>query len=1113
MVLGIRTWGVLPLFWLGLPYGQADLATVTGVVTDTARAVIPGVTVYLRNTETGANLKEVTNQEGYFTFSELPPGPYELNAASQGFSNYRESGITLETSQTLRIEIKLQIGSVNETINVTANAAVLNTDNGTVKGDVLVSAEIQDMPLNGRDFTELALIVPGVVTNAQGGAGGFAAINGARADGINFVINGFDDKDVRGGGAQMRPNVDALQEFKMETTGYSAEYGKMAGGVLNMVVRSGTNQVHGSLFEYFRNDVFDARAFFSPSRLALHQNQFGGLIAGPLSVPKVYNGRNRTFYMLSWESFRLGWGENKFGNVPSVLERAGNFSQDLSNTGKVITVKNPFSNNVAFPGNIIPASLFSPIGVKLTQYYPLPNRNNFANNYQSFANNISEWDSFVVRIDERVSDKDSFSMNYNTRYNRSNAPWAGSNLGIFQDDVHSHPELGGLSYTRIFTPALIMEVRAGLSRNVDNEAMINKEFPTAAQLGMQGSTSDPALAGFPLINVTNYLALGFANNMPLEFAVTDLQAGGKFTWIKGGHILKWGADVARNRFNQPYYNNSRGSMTASNSWTGDAYGDILVGLLNASSLTQQVNRNYMRETNYGLFFNDDWKATRSLTLNLGLRYDLALPVSDRYGRMSNFLPGLDKIIVSDPGSVPNYNQLVAQSGLSKLVGTASQYGLPKALEYTDYLVFAPRAGFAWRPFSANRMVIRGGYGIYYTGNELNDLRNAIENTFPFAILQNFARVAADVKSLTLENPWNQALATLGGTTTSNGIELHAPRGYLQSYNMTIEREIGKGVVFEAGYVGSRGTHLSRQYNINQPVRSIPYYMAYGTSFPVLYPPLGTITYFGFGANSSYNAGQFTLRKRAGGSIFYSVNYTYSKSIDDSSQFAGASTGGFGQAADARNLSLERARSDWDRGHIFSAVFSWQLPVGRGKPWLSHTNKLVDGVAGGWQLAGNMTFQSGPPFTVEDSSINANTGQSTRPNRIASGFDPAGTGKRGVDYPWFSPGAFVATPTCASRTNCSPDKYGFLPFWPGNAGRNILDGPGTQNINISMLKNWNMAERRRVQLRWETFNLFNHPNFLLPNRNYNETAAGIISGVRDSGSGGPRIMQFGMRYEF
>ena len=290
-------------------------------------------------------------------------------------------------------------------------------------------------------------------------------------------------------------------------------------------------------------------------------------------------------------------------------------------------------------------------------------------------------------------------------------------------------------------------------------------------------------------------------------------------------------------------------------------------------------------------------------------------------------------------------------------------------------------------------------------------------------------------------------------------------------------------------------------------------MQFGTSFPVSYPPLGTINYWGFGTNSRYNAGQFTLRRRASGGFFYRFSYSYSKSIDEASQFTGQSTGGFVQALDSRNLRLERARSDWDRGHILQSSFAWPLPVGRGKRFLSGASQLSNAVFGGWQLAGTALMETGPPFTVEDSSVNTNIGESLRPNRIATGKNPAGIGRQGVDYPWFDPSAFSHTPGCVSRTNCSPDQYGFLPFTFGNAGRNILDGPALQNISLSTLKNWPVGEGKRIQFRWEVFNIFNHPNFLLPNRNYNETAAGYLGSVAASGSGGPRIMQFALRFEF
>jgi hypothetical protein len=1115
--------GVLALLSASLLLGQANLATVTGVALDTSHAVVQDVIVTIRNTDTGRSTNELTDRQGYFTFTSLQPGHYELSTSSPGFATFHQTGIVLETGQTFRAEIKLVVGSVSETVNVTTEAAVLNTDNGAVKGDVLVYREIQDMPLNGRDFTELALTVPGVIANAQGGAGSFASINGARADSTNFMIDGFDDRNVRGAAAQLRPNIDALQEFKMETSGYSAEYGKMAGGILNMTLRSGSNDFHGSLFEYFRNDFFDARNFFSPKVLDLHQNQFGGVIAGPLNLPH-YSGHDRTFFMISEESYRSTWGQNQSGIVPTAAEQSGDFSQDVSNTGAKVTIKNPFSSNSApFPGNIIPVSMMSQTGINAARFYPSPNYNSVANNYQAFANNIDNWDSFVTRGDERLSDNDTISVNFGKRFERSNAPWAGSNLGEFGNYVRNDRELGGLTYTHVFSASLILEARGGLSRNAEVEHILSnggfglpsRSFPTAAQLGMQGSTSDPLLAGFPLVNVTNYLSLGFANNEPVQFFVSNIQEGAKLTWTKANHTLKWGADISRNRFNQPYFNNSRGSMTASGSWTGDAFADLLLGLLNASSNTTQVARNYMRETEYGFFFNDDWKVTSHLTLNLGLRYELDMPATDQYGRMSNFIPSLGQIVVSSAATVPNYSQLVQQTGLTNLMGLSSTYGLPASLVYPDYKCFAPRAGFAWRPFDSNNTVVRGGYGVFYTGNELNDVRLDLDDNFPFAITNSYSRVTSNVNALTLSNPWPQALSVLGGTTTAYAYQLHALLGYLQSYNFTLEREVGNGAVFEAAYVGSKGTHLSRQYNLNQPFRSIQYYEQFGTGFPTLYPQLSTITAFNFSGNSIYNAAQFTFRKRSGRGIFYSLNYTYGKSIDDASQFSGASTGGFAQALDPRNLGLERARSDWDRGHIVTAVFSYQLPVGQGKRWLGNSGRWVNGALGGWQLSGNSIFETGQPFTAEDSSVNANIGQSTRPNRISTGNNYTGTGTRGVDYPWYAPSDFVAVPSCASRTNCSPDQYGFPPFTPGNAGRNILDGPGMQNINTSLMKNWavGQSERKRVQFRWEVFNIFNHPNFQLPNRNFNETSAGYISSTQASGSGGPRIMQFALRYEY
>ena len=320
-----------------------ELAAVTGVVTDPSKAVVAGVAIAIRNIETNTAHVAATDTSGYFTITELPPGPYELTASKLGFQGYREPHIVLEIGQQLRKDIELTVGSVNQTVDVMARPAMLNTQDGAIKGAVVVQEEIQDVPLDGRDFTDIAFLVAGVVPNAQGGAGSAMAINGARSDNTNFYMDGFSDRNARGAAAQLRPNVDAIEEFKMEVSGFSAQYGKMAGGILNMVLKSGTNQLHGTVFEYFRNDVFDARSFFDPVRLPLHRNQFGATVTGPLVLPKLYNGHDKTFFLLSVEAFRQANGETRLNHVPSPLERAGDFSQAVNSSGQAVSIRDPLA--------------------------------------------------------------------------------------------------------------------------------------------------------------------------------------------------------------------------------------------------------------------------------------------------------------------------------------------------------------------------------------------------------------------------------------------------------------------------------------------------------------------------------------------------------------------------------------------------------------------------------------------------------------------------------------------------------------------------------------------------------------------------------------------------
>jgi hypothetical protein len=619
-----------------------------------------------------------------------------------------------------------------------------------------------------------------------------------------------------------------------------------------------------------------------------------------------------------------------------------------------------------------------------------------------------------------------------------------------------------------------------------------------------------------LVNVTGYPAIGNTANEPIQFFVTNFGVRETVTWIKGDHVFKFGVDNSQNRFNMPFFNNAKGTMTANGIWSGagtatngDAVADLEMGLLNTSSITTQIAHNYMRNREDAFYVTDDWKIRHDLTLNLGVRYEIDGPPHDQRGQMTNFLPQYGQVAVANPANVPNYAQNLAIGSIGKLVVPASTYILPDSMIYTNYNGVAPRVGFAWRPFGSQKTVIRGGYGIFYTGMALNTLRNDLDNVFPVVIAPSFSRVTSDPNVLTLATPWPGAGA-LG--TTAGGYPTNPANSSAQNYSLTVEREIGHGAILEAAFVGSKGTHLPALSNINTPYRTLQYYQQFGV-FPSPFPSFGTINYWCVCTNSLYSSGQFTLRNRGSGQYFYRISYTYSKSLDVISQSDGAVATLAGAIEDPRNFRLTHARSEFDHGHTVQAVFSYGLPVGNNVKFLSGVGKVANGFIGGWRLAGTAIFQTGPPMTVEDSSINAAIGQNLYPNRIADAAQRNGKGRRGIDYPWFNPADYLPVPGCASRTNCSPDQYGFLPFADGNGGRNNMDAPGLASINLSLQKNWLVGERKSVQFRWEVFNIFNHPNFALMDRNFNETGAGYLTSVAAVGTGGARIMQFGLKYLF
>ena len=1078
--------------------------------------MVPQTRIRVRHVENNATREVQTDANGSYTVTNLPPGIYELIADKEGFHSFRATDIVLELGAVFRQDVPLQVGAVAESVTVSADPPLVNTENGAIKGDVITNQQINEIPLDGRDFFDLALMVPGVVPMAQGGQGSGLNVNGARSDSTNYSVDGFNSRNPRGAASQVRPNMSAMQEFKMEVSGFSAENGRMAGGVMNMVIRSGTNQFHGDVFEYLRNNVTDARAFFDQKKLPLRRNQYGATVHGPIR-------RDRTFFMFSWEGYREVLGQSQIGNVPTLLQRAGDFSQSVVPvTGARLYLKDPLATGTCsatvatacFPGNRIPASRFDPIAQRLMQYYPLPNRANSFNNFITTAKDFDRFDSYMTKLDHRFTPRDTLAFRYQFRLANNTSPFAGSSIGEWPTYVYDPRQLGGLDWTHMFGPTLIMEVRGGFNRNATDEREKFQGQPVAQQLGISGTTDDPLLRGFPRFTVQDYLPIGSAAGQPQHYHVTVLQLSNKFTWIRGKHAMKWGWDIERVRFNQPYYDNARGTFAFQRNWTNHSVGDLLLGLLQTATRNAETTRNYLRSVSLGGFFTDDYKITRSLTLNLGMRYELDLPPVDRYDRAANFDAGLGKIIIADDRSLPLLAARIAKFNLQDKVILARDAGRPRSLVFADKVNFAPRMGFAWRVPKQRRVtVIRGGYGIFFTGHLLNPIRTSLMTGFPFSVNQTFTRLGTDASLVNLANPFPDSRSTESSTTNSNGYDPRPKLGDLQSWNFTVERELATGWALELGYVGSKGTHLGRQYDINQPLRTLDAYQA-NQAFPRPIAGINIINYYSFGANSSYQAGQLSLRRQMRGA-FVRFNYSFSKSIDDASQLSGNSTGGFAGAQDSRNLKSERGRSDFDRRQVITAVFSYPLPFGRGRRFLPGARGWRNGIVGGWQWSGSGTYYTGQAFTVTSANVDTTLGESSRPNRLGTGAQPAldGQGRRGIDYPWFQLTDFEPVPRCASRTDCPVTPNGFTPFRYGNSGRNILDGPGQQYINMAMLKNFRMKERKNVQLRYELFNIFNHPNFMLPQRQFNSLGGGMITDVNDRGRGGPRVMQIALKYEF
>jgi Carboxypeptidase regulatory-like domain len=1080
--------------------GQAPTATLVGQVVDATKANISGAAVTIRNTATNVTRATKTDSSGQYTVSSLAPGNYEVTISMTGFNQLKESNLELTADQTARLDAALQIGTTTEAVNVSADIGLLNTETSS-KGDLITPIEISEIPLNGRDFNDLAFTVAGVQPAEQSAKGAPYVANGSRADSSGVFIDGINDESPRDAGSQISPPLDSIQEFKMETSGYTAQYGRLSGSVVNMVTKSGGNRIHGSIFEFLRNDLFDAPPFnftnISVPKTKLRKNQFGGDLSGPVTIPHIYNGRDRTFFILNLESLRSVTGTSATGLVPTDLERTGDFSQSgpggtpyYFHNPKVSTkvlCSPPAPPAVPAPaqvaGCLYPAPYdkiptLDPVGKNLLAYYPHANLTVAPGSPNYFLNtdSVSNWNNGLVKIDHKLGEKDQISGRFLRRWSSSTNPTSGSGLGTFGSTTDSHQTLLGLAETRIFTPNLVNDFRYGRTRTVSDEAANDAGINYALQLGIQGTTTDPAVLAFPSFKPSGFEALGDNASVPITYVVNDYDGSDLVTWSKKRHTFKFGGDILHVQLFQPTNTSKNGGFTYSGKITGvsttNALADLLAGYPATSVLMTGGATNHILQTNYAGFVQDDYKATQNLTLNLGLRYELQTLPSEQNGQLTNFVPALGKIVYTNASSVPNLPAMLAQSGLTNYYVSASTAGYPAALVNANKARFSPRIGFALRPFQNDHTVIRAGYGIFYTGIRLSVIRTNLAGQYPFSATTTYAAAAPTTTIggsafIAPATPFPASGGSLSGILTPNGYDPNAPSANLQSYNLTLEQDLGKGIALEVAYVGSKGTHLAQEFDYNQERTS-------GVTASRPFPNFSAITIQDFNGISHYDSGQITVRKRFEHGLFFRANYTYAKSLDSQSGANAAGAGGYFGNQNILNPTAEYGRSDFDITHNFTATSVYRTT--------SRHYALRD-----WQASGSILAYSGQPFTPKVSGTQ-DLGQATRPNRLCNG-----TLSNRTITEWFDPACFAIPAS------------GF-----GNSGRNILSGPDSVTVNLALGRVFSMGEYGHFEFRWETFGTLNHPSFGYPSSTIGTAAT---AGVINSTNGGNRIMQFSGRYEF
>ncbi len=1031
---------------------QTHRAVIRGTVSDTNHGRIEGASVTVIHIGTDQARTAKTSNEGAFIISSLPPGEYRVETEATNFARRVET-ITLSVNQEVRLDLTLEAGGKGADLEVPAGSSSLRKDSAAV-GTVIENRSITGLPLDGRNFFELSLLVPGVSPSAQGSASSVRGevainVNGAREDSNNFLLDGVYNLDPKLNTIGVKPPVDAVREFELATSSYDASFGRNAGAQVNVVLNSGSNGFHGTAYEFFRNAALDARNFFAPRNEGdpeYQRNQFGFSLGGPII-------KQHTFFFADYEGTRVREGITRITNVPTVAERQGDFSRSFFRAPI-----NPFTQQ-PFPGNTIPSFFINPVGLNIAALYPAPNRNAPFANFVSSPTLRDRDDHFDARVDHQLSENSQLAIRYSFADRTLFEPFSGPSFSAipgYGDDVLRRGQNAMVSETHVFSPSLVNSVSVAFSRVAS--AVLQENFGTSVnhRVGLPELSSNPRDFGLSFITITGFSPLGDEFNNPQDSVTNVYQILDTVAWSRGNHLLKFGFDFRATQQNAFRDVQSRGFLTFSDQFplTGNALADLLLGFPALTGGARLDNHQHLRTESYNFYVNDSFRIRPDLTINAGLRYEYNSPAVDPDDRANVYDPQTRSIV---------------------RVGA----GVPRAGYESDGNNFAPRLGLAWT--LRETTVLRAGYGIYYDQSALAPGEGLYFNA-PFFDFNLYFSLQG--LPLTLNDPF-PAQFPVQSPDSAVAFQRDLRTAYMQHWSLGIQHQLGRGRVLEVNYVGSKGTKLIAARDINQPQpSSAPF-----NPRPVI--QFDDITSLESRANSVYNSLQARLQQNLDFGLSFLASYTWSKSIDNASGFF-TSAGDPNFPQDSNNVRAERGRSNFDIAHRFSLSYTYDLPIGKGRAFLSDKGWLTT-LLTGWQSYGIVSLQTGRPFTVAllPEVDNSNTGRSSlgfgandRPNIVGN----PNVSDRSPDE-WFDTAAFAFAPRGSF----------------GNAGRNILEGPGSQNVNASIVKNTHIKESVNLQFRLEAFNLFNHPNFDLPDNFLGSPTFGRILSAQS-----PRRIQMGLK---